>query len=225
MSYLPAFGLFTQTRNTLCAGAGKQSRQRRRLIWKFVSEVTLKLCFSHKLRCKHAPRVDGAVRARLKESFRKKLRSRFGRRAVGVKITHHINVNPNGTRRGKITKNINIELIDKVASLNIHTSWKSHCCLVEGSLFCGKQSCNTWNPFASSTHTRPDIETLFTDNHHNYVSLSWKELREGSNFVWCAQCFMRPTIGKSIITKSFSACHSPPETPQGTIINLHRNFN
>lgn len=72
-------------------------------------------------------------------------------------------------KEGKIiTENINIELIDRKASLNIHTSWRNHCCLVrESPLFCLQRIIN-W----LSDSVGRAIEPLFTDDQHNYVSLS-----------------------------------------------------
>lgn len=166
-------GLFTRTRNTLCV---KNDELLRNFVFKVNSAF-------HTNSDAKTPLI---VRAPLKDSFQKSFftalltHSRFWPLCGRQNHTpHKCQSTQMGKRREKITQNINIELIDKVIPLNIHTSWKSHCCLVEGSLFWGK-SCNIWKQFASTiqhTHST-DIETLFTDNHHNYVSLSWKDLRE-----------------------------------------------
>lgn len=116
-------GLFTQTRNTLCAGAGKHGRRRRRLIWKFVSEVTLKLCFSHKLRCKHALRARGRPGPHSRRASEKSFAVASGGAVWASNHTpHKCQSTQMEKEEEKITQNINIELIDKVISLNIHTS-------------------------------------------------------------------------------------------------------
>lgn len=143
---------------------------------------------SHKLRCKHALRARGRPGPLSRRASENSFAVASGGAVWASNHTpHKCQSTQMEKEEEKITQNINIELIDKVISLNIHTSWKSHCCLIEGSLlvsFCGdRQKLQHMESVRLQyTHSTTDIETLFTDNHHNYVPLSWKDLREGKQF-------------------------------------------